>query len=91
MASSKATDKEVQTVLDAVAAGQPIPGGFCFNPQYEESVWRCTGTTSTEDLVPPSARKAGAAITGDGAPGGNQVGEETLEAAPGSAPRSSNP
>jgi hypothetical protein len=88
VASSKATDKEVQTVLDAAANGQPIPGGFCFNPSYEESVWRCTGTPSPDDLVPPSARKAGAAITGDGAPGGHVVGDET-EGSAESAPRSS--
>lgn len=88
MASEKATDKEVQTVLAAVANGDQIPGGFCFNPAYEESVWRCSGTPGPENLVPPSARKAGAPITSTGAPGANVIGEETLDA-PDTAPGSS--
>jgi hypothetical protein len=91
MASSKATEKEVKTVLDAVARGDGVPGGFCFNPYYEhEQVWRTSGDVGPEDLVPPSYRKAGAAITGDGAPGGHVVGDETLTAAD-SPPRSSKP
>ena len=72
MASSKASEKEVKTVLEAAANGQPIPSGFAFNPAYpDEPVWKIEGAPSPDHLVPPSYRKAGAPLTSDGNPGGH--------------------
>lgn len=56
--SSKATPAEIKKVQEAIAAGESIPAGFAYNPTYEESIWRVSGTPGSAHLAPPSAKDA---------------------------------